>query len=64
MLEIKNVYKTFNAGAQWGIFNQDVPRIDIQTASYAEILQFVTTQTRTGAFVFNAAEMGNLIVRA
>ena len=61
---IKWNYKTFNAGAQWGIFNQDVPRIDIKTASYAEILQFVTTQTRTGAFVFNAAEMGNLIVRA
>lgn len=57
-------YKTFNAGDRWGIFNQDVPRIDIKTASYAETLQFVTTQTRTQAFVFNAAEMGNLIVNA
>ena len=36
-------YKTFNAGSQWGIFNQNVSRIDIKTASYDEILEYVKT---------------------
>ena len=34
-------YKTYNAGSQWGIFNQNVKRIDIKTASYEEIIAFI-----------------------
>ena len=53
----KWTYKTFNAGSQWGIFNCDVKRMDPQTASYDDLMQFAQTQTATGLFTFNAAEM-------
>ncbi len=58
---VKWTYKTYNAGEQWGIFNKDVERIDIKTATYKEIITFVTENTKTDTFNFNAKEMGNLI---
>lgn len=54
-------YKTFNAGSQWGLFNQNVSRIDIKTASYDEILQFVSEIASTDNFDFNDVEMSNLL---
>ena len=54
---IKWTYKTFNAGEQWGIFNKDVERIDIRTASYEELLAFCENEVKTDSFAFNAAEM-------
>lgn len=58
---VKWSYKTYNAGEQWGIFNKDVERIDIKTASYEEILDFIINNTKTSEFNFNAEEMSNLI---
>lgn len=58
---VKWNYKTYNAGEQWGIFNKDVERIDIKTASYEEIMNFVINNTKTSEFSFNAEEMSNLI---
>lgn len=58
---VKWNYKTYNAGEQWGIFNKDVERIDIKTASYEEILNFIIENTKTSEFNFNAEEMSNLI---
>ena len=57
---IKWTYKTYNAGNTWGIFNKDVERIDIKTASYEEILTFIKENTKTETFNFNAEEMANL----
>ena len=54
-------YKTFNAGSQWGIFNQNVSRIDIKTESYDEILEYVKTIAPTSNFDFNDVEMSNLL---
>ena len=54
-------YKTYNAGTQWGIFNQKVSRIDIKTASYEEIINYIKTITPTDTFTFNDVEMSNLI---
>lgn len=58
---VKWNYKTYNAGEQWGIFNKDVERIDIKTATYEEILAFIIENTKTEAFNFNAEEMGQII---
>ncbi len=58
---VKWTYKTFNAGEQWGIFNKDVERIDIKTASYEEIIDYITENVKTNTFKFNAEEMSNLI---
>lgn len=57
----KWTYKTFNAGSQWGIFNQNVSRIDIKTATYDEILDFVKTIAPTSEFKFNEVEMSYLL---
>ncbi len=57
---IKWTYKTYNAGETWGIFNRDVERIDIKTASYEEILTFIKENTKTETFNFNKDEMGIL----
>lgn len=57
---IKWTYKTYNAGSTWGIFNKDVERIDIKTATYEEIVAFITNNTKTQSFNFNAEEMGIL----
>lgn len=57
---IKWTYKTYNAGETWGIFNKDVERIDIKTASYEEILTFIKENTKTQIFNFNAEEMAIL----
>ncbi len=57
---IKWNYKTYNAGSQWGIFNKDVERIDIKSATYEEIISFVEKNTNTDLFTFNAEEMSNL----
>ena len=57
---IKWNYKTYNAGEQWGIFNKDVERIDIKTASYEDIITFIVENTKTSTFNFNAEEMGIL----
>lgn len=57
---IKWTYKTYNAGETWGIFNKDVERIDIKTASYEEILAFIKENTKTETFNFNAEEMSIL----
>ena len=57
---IKWTYKTYNAGTTWGIFNKDVERIDIKTASYEEILAFIKENTKTETFNFNAEEMSIL----
>ena len=57
---IKWTYKTYNAGESWGIFNKDVERIDIKTASYEEILIFIKENTKTESFNFNAEEMAIL----
>ncbi len=54
-------YKTFNAGSQWGLFNQNVDRIDIKTASFEEIIQFVSEIASTDNFNFNDVEMSNLL---
>ena len=54
-------YKTYNAGSQWGIFNQNVNRIDIKAASYEEIISFIEEIAPTSAFTFNDAEMSKLI---
>lgn len=58
---VKWNYKTYNAGEQWGIFNKDVERIDIKTASYEEIVSYITENSRTEKFDFNSEEMSNLI---
>ncbi len=58
---VKWNYKTYNAGEQWGIFNKNVERIDIKTASYEEIMNFIINNTKTSEFNFNAEEMSNLI---
>lgn len=57
---IKWTYKTYNAGSTWGIFNKDVERIDIKTATYEEIITFITENTKTQSFNFNAEEMAIL----
>ena len=57
---IKWTYKTYNAGTTWGIFNKDVERIDIKTASYEEIITFIVENTKTQTFNFNAEEMSIL----
>lgn len=57
---IKWTYKTYNAGETWGIFNKDVERIDIKTASYGEIITFIIENTKTQTFNFNAEEMSIL----
>ena len=57
---IKWTYKTYNAGSTWGIFNKDVDRIDIKTASYDEIISFIKENTTTNVFEFNAEEMAIL----
>lgn len=54
-------YKTFNAGKQWGLFNQNVDRIDIKTASFEEIIQFVSEIASTDNFNFNDVEMSKLL---
>ena len=54
-------YKTYNAGSQWGIFNQNVKRIDIKTASYEEIINFILEITPTNTFNFNDVEMRKLL---
>lgn len=53
----KWTYKTFNAGEQWGLFNKDVDRIDIKTASYEDLLSFFENDLDTDSFTFNEAEM-------
>lgn len=53
-------YKTYNAGSQWGIFNQNVKRIDIKTASYEEIINFILEITPTNTFNFNDLEMSKI----
>lgn len=58
---VKWNYKTYNAGEQWGIFNKNLERIDIKTATYEEILTFIIENTKTEAFKFNAEEMGQII---
>ena len=58
---VKWTYKTFNVGEQWGIFNKDVDRIDIKTASYEEIIAYITENTKTDSFKFNAEEMSRII---
>ncbi len=58
---IKWTYKTYNAGNTWGIFNKNVERIDIKTATYEEIITFMTENVKTETFNFNAEEMSNLI---
>ena len=45
---------------QWGIFNKDVERIDIKTASYEEIISFIVENSKTETFNFNAEEMAIL----
>lgn len=57
---VKWTYKTFNAGEQWGIFNKNVERIDIRTASYEELLAFCENEVKTDSFTFNAEEMERL----
>ncbi len=57
---IKWTYKTYNAGETWGIFNKQVERIDIKTATYEEIITFITENTKTEIFNFNAKEMAIL----
>lgn len=54
-------YKTYNAGSQWGIFNQKVERIDIKTASYEEIIKFILEIAPTNTFAFNDVEMSKLL---
>ena len=54
-------YKTYNAGSQWGIFNQNVERIDIKTASYEEIIEFILEIASTDTFNFNDVEMSKLL---
>lgn len=57
---IKWTYKTYNAGNTWGIFNKDIERIDIKTATYEEIITFIKENTKTESFNFNAEEMAIL----
>ncbi len=57
---IKWNYKTYNAGEQWGIFNKDVERIDIKTASYEDIISFILENTKSSTFNFNVEEMAIL----
>ena len=54
-------YKTYNAGSQWGVFNKKVSRIDIKTASYEEIIDFILEIAPTEAFEFNDVEMSKII---
>lgn len=57
---IKWTYKTYNAGETWGMFNKDVERIDIKTATYEEIITFLKENTKTDTFNFNKEEMAIL----
>lgn len=54
---MKWTYKTLNTGDNWGIFNGNVGRIDIKTASYDEIKDFFANSLHTENFDFNAEEM-------
>lgn len=54
---VKWTYKTLNTGDNWGIFNGNVGRIDIKTASYDEIKAFFENSLRTEKLDFNAEEM-------
>ena len=54
-------YKTFNAGTQWGIFNQNVSRIDIKSASYEEIINYIIKISPTAEFSFNSVEMSKIM---
>lgn len=58
---VKWNYKTFNAGEQWGIFNNEIERLDIKTASYDEIISFINKNAKTDAFTFNDKEMSQII---
>lgn len=54
---IKWTYKTLNTGSGWGIFNADTGHIDLNYASYEEILEFFETKLSTEHFTFNKTEM-------
>lgn len=58
---VKWNYKTYNAGEQWGIFNKDVERLDIKTATYEEIIAFINKNAKTDTFKFNEKEMSQII---
>lgn len=54
---VKWTYKTMNTGSNWGIFNANVGRIDIDYASYEEIAEFFGEGLRTENCSFNSEEM-------
>jgi len=54
---VKWTYKTMNTGSGWGIFNADTGHIDLNYASYEEILEFFETKLSTENYTFNKTEM-------
>ena len=54
---IKWTYKTMNTAGGWGIFNSDCGHIDLNYASYEEILEFFETKLATETYTFNKTEM-------
>ena len=54
---VKWTYKTMNTGGGWGIFNADTGHIDLNYASYEEILEFFETKLSTENYTFNKTEM-------
>ena len=54
---VKWTYKTMNTGSGWGIFNADAGHIDLNYASYEEVLEFFNTKLSTEDYKFNETEM-------
>lgn len=58
---LKWTYKTVNVGDSWGIFNRNMARIDVRTASYDEILAYFENELSTENFTFDAQEMARIL---
>ena len=57
---IKWTYKTVNTGDNWGLYNGNLKRIDIKTATYEEIAECFENRLHTADFIFNEQEMADI----
>ena len=57
---IKWTYKTVNTGDNWGLYNGNLKRIDIKTATYEEIADCFENRLHTADFIFNEQEMADI----
>ncbi len=58
---VKWTYKTMNTGSSWGIFNSNTGHIDLNYASYEEVLEFFETKLSTEQYTFDKTEMHNIL---